>query len=173
MATPGPGNRSEWAEWLERLAHHIPGVGRYQDREGLRETDKQVRMHLAGQIADLVRIVERAQRRLTEATYLDPLPALDRVTRLVNTLADRIRFASYGFTGVFDLHKVRERELAALHRFDLELTEGVPSLEEHIRALADAATDEATFRQKLRAAEAALEEFGEVLGQRDRLARGL
>ncbi len=173
MATPDPGQASGWAEWLERLTHHIPGVGRYQDREGLRETDKQVRMHLAAQIADLIRILEPAQRRLTEAGYLDPLPALDRVARLLNTLADRIRFASYGFSGVFDLHKIREGELAALHRFDLEMAEGVPSLEEHLRALADAATDEAAFRQKLRAAGAALEEFGEVLGQRDRLARSL
>ncbi len=173
MAAPSADKASEWAERLERLAHYVPGLGRYQDREGLRETDKQVRMHLAGQIADLVRILEPAQRRLAEAKYLDPLPALDRVARLLSTLADRIRFASYGFAGVFDLQKIRERELAALHRFDLELTEGVPPLEEHIRALADVATDEAAFRQKLRAAEAALGEFEEILGRRDRLARGL
>src|SRR5574341_2554119 len=112
MAVPSGRNASAWAERLERLTHCIPGVGRYQDREGLRETDKQVRTHLADRLTDLARIAEGAERRLTDARRLDRLPPLDRVVRLLNTLADTIRFASYDFAGVFDLHKIRETELA-------------------------------------------------------------
>lgn len=173
MTTPGPGGGSGWAERLERLARLVPGVGGYQDREGLRETDKRVRTHLADQMAELSRIVEGAQRRLTEAGSLDRLPALDRVARLVKTLADRIRFASYGFAGVFDLHKIREAELAALHRFDLSLAEAVPRLRQRVQALADATTAEAAFPQALQAAEAALGEFEGALSEREALARGL
>ena len=173
MATGNRGEASGWAERLEGLARHIPGLGRYQDREGLRETDKQVRIYLADLLAGLSRIVEGAQRRLTEAGRLDRLPALDRVARLLGTLADRIRFASYGFAGVFDLHKIRETELAALHRFDLTLVEAVPRLRAPVQALADAAFDEGAFPQALRAVEAALQGFEQTLAERDRLARGL
>lgn len=166
-------NTSRWAERLEGLARLIPGVGRYQDREGLRETDKQVRAYLADLMADLGRIVEGEQRRLTEARSLERLPALDRVVRRLSTLADRIRFASYGFAGVFDLHKIRETELAALHRFDLALVEGVPRLRATLQTLADSALDEGAFAQALRAAEGVLQEFEQTLAERDRVARGL
>lgn len=173
MGTPSSDDASGWAEGLERLARLIPGVGRYQDREGLRETDKQVRAHLAEQMADLGRMVEGAARRLTEARRLDQLPALDRVGRLLGTLADRIRFASYGFAGVFDLRKIRERELTALHRFDLGLAEMVSRLREPVQALAKAAGDAAALAQALASVETALQEVQRSVAERERVARAL
>lgn len=173
MTTPSPTAASGWAESLQRLARHIPGLGRYQDREGLRETDKQVRMYLAGLIADLPHILEAAAHRLDEAGQLDRLPALDRVARALRTLADQVRFASYGFAGVFDLHKIREGELAALHRFDLGLVEALPRLQERVSTLADAAMDAARFPQAMQATETALQEFERSLAERDKLVHGL
>lgn len=158
---------------MERLARVIQGVARYQDREGLRETDKQVRVHLADLLDDLNRILEGTARRLTEARRLDRLPSLDRVARRVSTLADRIRYASYGFAGVFDLQKIRETQLAALHRFDLDLMEAVPRLRLPLRTLADAATEEAPFPQALLAAEVALQEFENRLADRETVVRSL
>ena len=173
MAAPSPTDVPGWAESLQRLAQHVPGLGSYQDREGLRETDKQVRMYLAELIADLPRVLEAAQRRLDEARRLDRLPALDRVARVLRTLADRVRFASYGFAGVFDLHKIREEELAALHRFDLRLLEAVSRLQERVSALADTAMDEVRFLQTLQATETSLQDFERSLAERDKLAHGL
>jgi len=173
VGAPGSQTSPGWAEWLERLARVIPGVARYQDREGLRQTDKQVRVRLADLLGDLNRILEGAARRLTEARRLDRLPVLDRVARRVSTLADRIRYASYGFAGVFDLHKIRETELAALHRFDLDLMETVPRLLQPLMALAEAATEEAAFPQALQAAEAALQDFENRLADRETMTRSL
>jgi hypothetical protein len=173
MAAPSPREATGWAEGLERLARLIPGVGRYQDREGLRETDKRVRAHLAGMLADLAGTVEDATRRLTEAGHLDRLSALDRVARLLNTLADRIRFAAYGFAGVFDLHKIREKELAAIHRFDLGLVEAISGLRQPLQVMADRVSEEPAFPQAMQAVEARLEELKRTLAERDRLLRGL
>lgn len=173
MTTPGTSSGSGWAGSLERLARLIPGVAGYQDREGLRETDKQVRVHLAGRIAELASLLEQAEHRLTEANRLDRLPGVDRMVRLLRTLADQIRYASYGFAGVFDLHKIREGELMALHRFDLDLLEALPGLRQHIASLADAVMDEAGFPPAVQAAEEALRDFEGTLTERDRLARGL
>jgi len=173
MATPSVHGAFGWAEGLERLARLIPGIGRYQDREGLRETDKKVRVHLAELLAETARTIEGAERRLTEANRLDRLPALERVARLLSTLADRIRYASYGFAGVFDLQKIRERELAAMHRFDVGLVEKIAGLRGPIQAVADKATEDAAYLTALQAAENALREFECTLAERERLARGL
>jgi hypothetical protein len=173
MGHTGQGVAGGWAERLERLARIIPGIGAYQDREGLREMDKRFRTHLSDLLARLARELEPAQRLLTDGGRLDHLPALDRIGRLASTLADRLRFASYGFAGVFDLHKIRESELISLHDFDLKLLEEIPRLQSRVRALAEAAAREDGLSQALQAAEEGLREFEGTLEERDRLARGL
>ena len=158
-----------WAERVERLARLVPGLGRYQDREGLRETDKKVRNHLADQFANVGGILEAAQAKQAESGQLDRLPALDRLSRSLATLTDRVRYASYGFAGVFDSGKIREAELSRLHGFDLSLMDQVPQLRERLTAVADPAAQEAAFD----AARAALDDFGRRLTERERVARGL
>ena len=59
------------------------------------------------------------------------------VTRL-QTLIDRIKSASYGYTGLFDAVKVREEQLDALHRFDVALASAVGKVQGGVDALADA-----------------------------------
>jgi hypothetical protein len=162
-----------WAERVERLARLIPGVGAYQDRDGLREADKRVRIYLGETLGGLAHDLEPSLRVLAAAGQLERLPAVDRVVRMLHTAADRVRFASYGFTGVFDLHRVRERELAALHTFDTRLVEAVPRLQERVRALTAAAERTEWFERAAGAAEAAIRDFERTLDERDAIARGL
>ena len=173
MGHTGQGVADGWAERLERLARIIPGIGAYQDREGLREMDKRFRTHLSDLLARLARELEPAQRLLTDGGRLDRLPALDRIGRLASTLADRLRFASYGFAGVFDLHKIREPELMSLHDFDLKLLEEIPRLQSRVRALTEAVAQEGGFSQALQAAEEGLRGFEGTMEERDKLGRGL
>jgi len=42
------------------------------------------------------------------------------VTKL-QTLADKIKTASYGYAGLFNAQKIQEAQLSALHRFDVAL----------------------------------------------------
>jgi hypothetical protein len=162
-----------WAERVERLVRLVPGLGKYQDREGLREADKRIRAYVAELLGSLGRELESAQRRLVEERRLDRLTVLDRLGRLLATLADRVRFASYGFAGVFAAHKIREAELAALHGFDMRLVEEVPRLLTLLKAVADAAGRDGGFADAARAAEDGLRRIEETLDERDRLARGL
>ncbi len=162
-----------WAGRVERLVRLVPGLGKYQDREGLREADKRVRTYIAELLGRLGRELEPAQRRLAEERRLERVTVLDGLRRLLITLADRVRFASYGFAGVFAAHKIREAELAALHGFDMRLVEEIPRLQTALRALAEAAGRDDAFAEAARAAEDGLRRLEETLDERDRLARGL
>lgn len=173
MDATTPSSPSGWADRLERLIRLVPGLGRYQDREGLREADGRIRALLAKELVGLCRVLEGAQQQLTDVRRLETLPALDRINRRLATLADRIRFASYGFSGVFDLHKIRETELAALHRFDLALLEQIPLLHEALQQLAVAARGGDDLAERLAATEQAVDRLEVALDERDRLARGL
>jgi hypothetical protein len=162
-----------WTERVERLARLVPGLGKYQDREGLRDADKRIRTYVAELLGNLGRELEPVQRRLTEDRRLDRLTALDRLGRHLITLADRTRFASYGFAGVFAAHKIRETELAALHAFDVRLVEEIPRLQTLLKTVAEATGRDNGFADAVRAAEDGLRRLEETLDERDRLARGL
>ena len=173
MASADGTESGGWAERVERLARLVPGLGKYQDREGLRDADKRIRTYVAELLGNLGRELEPAQRRLTEERRLDRLTALDRLGRQLITLADRTRFASYGFAGVFAAHKIREAELAALHAFDVRLVEEIPRLQVLLKTVAEATRRDDGFADTVRAAEDGLRRFEETLDERDRLARGL
>lgn len=173
MATVDKSEASGWAECVERLARLVPGVARYQDREGLRETDKQVRIYAGELLGSVARDLEPAEQRLADGGKLDRLPALDRIGRHIGMLADRVRLASYGFAGVFALHKIREKELASLHDFDARLVEAIPGLQAAVRGVAEKADQDTGFAEAVRAAEEALQRVEQTLEERDRLARGL
>jgi hypothetical protein len=173
MANAEKNETSGWAERVERLVRLIPGLGKYQDREGLREADKRVRTYVAEFLGKLRRELEPAQRRMEEERRLERVTVMDGLGRLLATLADRVRFASYGFAGVFAAHKIREAELAALHGFDMRLMEEIPRLRTSLRSLAEAAGRDHGFAEAARAAEDGLRRLEETLDERDRFARGL
>jgi hypothetical protein len=173
MATVDKSEAAGWAERVERLAGLVPGVAQYQDREGLRETDKQVRVYVGELLVSVGRDLEPAEQRLADGGKLDRLPALDRIGRRVGTLADRVRLASYGFAGVFALHKIREKELASLHDFDARLVEAIPGLQAAVRGVAEKADQDMGFAEAVRRAEEALQRVEQTLEERDRLAHGL
>lgn len=162
-----------WAERLERLARLVPGLEAYQDREGLREADKRIRTYVAELLGALTRPLEAAQQHLVDGKWLDRLSTLDRIGRQVRTLADRVRFASYGFAGVFAAHKIRHPELTALHDFDVKLLGEIPRLQTCVQALADKAAEPTGFAEAAQAAEDECGRFERTLDERDKLARGL
>jgi hypothetical protein len=47
-------------------------------------------------------------------------------------MADTIRYASYGYGGIFDLEKIRDEEIHRLCSFDLSLKEEVDKLRKKI-----------------------------------------
>lgn len=172
MASSGQVASEGWAERVERLARIIPGVGAYQDREGLRDTDKRVRMYVADLLAQAARDLEPVQRSLADGGRLDRLPVLDRLCRLLATLVDRIRFARYGFSGVFAEQKIRAKELQDFHDFDLRLVQEIPGLRRHVQAVGRTA-DAEEFARLVRTAEESIGGFESLLEERDKLARGL
>ena len=111
---------------LERWLRALPGYAGYKEKELRREADRL--MVLMGILAE---------RDLAQAD------ALDEVIRRIQTMADRIQVASYGYAGFFDAVHIGERELEALYRFDADLLQRLEDLETFTEA----------FDQALRAGE--------------------
>lgn len=129
--------------WLERLGDKIPGYSGYAARERRRDADKLQREHLAERIRAGKQKLSAFIRELTSTGRLMEVGPYDRVMKKLDQLENRVRFATYGYTGFFDAVKIDEPRLEALYRFDLQMLEAWEEVERMLGEYQDNASGEA------------------------------
>jgi hypothetical protein len=144
---------------LERLVRILPGVAGYQDRENARETDKLVRMRLSDEIRRLMHDLELDKRRLAEASKLSLLPRLDRLAGKLEKLGRTAEFATRGYSGLFDLHKVDLKRLEQLYAFDLRLFDALDTIKAKAAVVHESLADAAALGRTAEDMETALDDF--------------
>jgi hypothetical protein len=112
---------------LERLGARIPGFAGYLERELRREMDQLLRRHLAARL-DSARSSVNSYLRGLPLTAAAAVQRLGTIERALDAIANVVRHAGTGYAGLFDAAKVREAELEALYRFDVNLTEEIESV---------------------------------------------
>ena len=127
--------------WLEKLADKLPGLSGYQAREGRRDTDKRLREFLAGRLDRVKDRIEDAKLALTNAGNLQALNDVGLLQRRLQGVTDSIRFASYGYSGLFDQLKIREAELDQLYAYDLKMVDAVDALQKIVEDPAHTPSD--------------------------------
>jgi hypothetical protein len=127
---------SEQRNWLERLGDKIPGYSGYVEKEKRRDVDKLHREHLADRLRTTKQPLSDMVRELSSSGRLFEVGPLDRASKKIDQIENRVRFASYGYAGFFDVVKIQEAELDRLYRFDLALVEKVEELERQAQSLA-------------------------------------
>lgn len=130
---------------LERLIKGLPGVRGYANKELRRNADYDVRKMVADELDHCRAALYAVQEKLLKGGGLDFLDDIDAIVSSIQTLSDRVRTASYGYTGLFDPVKVREDELEALHAFDVAMLREVAGMEATIESLRAAAGDKAAL----------------------------
>jgi hypothetical protein len=123
---------------LEKLAAKIPGYRGYKEKEVRREADKLLRDHVYRVLSEQRRRVEDIQTNLGLG-QIEEVEKLGRARRRLQTLADTVHTASYGYAGLFDAVKVREEQLDALYSFDSNLLAESDSIVEAVDSLQAAA----------------------------------
>jgi hypothetical protein len=116
------------ADIFKSIVRIFPGMPSYQEREGLRAQDKVIRTQLASRLTEQVERVGEITAELTNRAILKPLASLERLAQKLMRLADTIRFASYGYGGLFTATPVDEQKLAELYDYDLSLHQEVEEL---------------------------------------------
>ena len=96
------------------------------ERESRRETDRRVREFLAGRASTRGRAgPERPlSNQATDAGQLKALDAIRKLDRILQKSVSSLRYADYGFSGLFDQMKIREAELDQVYAYDAALRHG-------------------------------------------------
>lgn len=124
-----------FSDRVERWLARIPGVRTYRDREHRRETDKRLRENIAARLLEARSGLTRTNLEMSKKGQLGPLAELDRLSSHMQQMADTIRYASYGYSGIFDVEKVREEELDRLYAFDLSLMDDLAGIQSKLEEL--------------------------------------
>ncbi len=131
---------------FERIVKKVPGYRGYKEKEMAREADKLLREQLSADLRQANDRLADVQRQLLSAGALGAMADIDLAMRRLQTLADTVRTASYGYAGLFDAVKIKEAELNALYEHDATLLEDIPTLEAAIGAVEVAAEDAAALK---------------------------
>lgn len=158
--------------WVERILHHVPGFSGYLGKEERRETDKLLRMQLATRLDQIRKRLDPLMRDLTDGGGLAAVGEVDRVKKAIGRVADRIRTLSYGYSGMFDVVKIREAELDRLYEFDVALVERINALEDASDQLRSGMPYRAGVGPMIQKILAITREFDEQIDLRSQLITG-
>jgi hypothetical protein len=120
--------------FLEKIASYIPGAAGYRERESRRETDRRLREFLAGRLDEGRAGLNALRNEATDAGQLKALDAIGKLDRILQKSVSSLRYADYGFSGLFDQMKIREAELDQVYAYDAALLTDVVALCDSLRA---------------------------------------
>jgi len=103
---------------FKKLASKIPGFNGYIERQNRRAADKILRETVADRYEDLWKRVSALQTDLISQGGIAFVDDMEKAAIKLRTFVDKIRTATYGYSGFFDAVKINEEELAKLYEFD-------------------------------------------------------
>jgi len=106
---------------LERLMLILPGFRGYKLREQRREADRIVRDYIYRALENSRDDLMVCLQLLTDAKASELIEPMNRLVARLDTVAERINRASYGYSGFFDSVKVEEPELDNMLAYDTQL----------------------------------------------------
>jgi hypothetical protein len=118
----------------ERIAAALPGFRGYKEKELRRESDKLIRNHLYLKLSKDKDNVRSISQRIADKRYLDVLADIDRLVAKMDRITEKVNHASYGYSGFFDIVKIKEENLDRMIAFDNQLVESINALSAEIDA---------------------------------------
>ncbi len=153
---------------LTKLLAKIPGFNGYIERQNRRAADKLLRDTVAGKFEEIWRRISTIQSDLVSQGALEFVDDMESAAIKYRQFIDRVKNASYGYSGLFDAVKINEAELTKIYQYDLALltlvdeanravdtveasigTEGLPAAIRNLKSLATKAVDAFNHRSEV------------------------
>jgi hypothetical protein len=106
---------------LKKLLAKIPGFKGYFERSDRRSADKLLRETISDKFQVQWQRLSSIQRDLVNAGKIEVIDDVEIGAVRLRQFIDRIKTATYGYSGFFDPVKINETELNAIYQYDLAL----------------------------------------------------
>jgi len=152
---------------LERLLHKLPGFKGYYEKELRRDSDRLQRDFIVRQLRQVKQVMNKVLQAASRMKDFELLQAGDQFAKALDVSIGAIRYADQGYSGFFDLIKIREAQLDAVYELDAKIAEAAVGFSDQGKELAaaPAAAGLATLR-------AGLARIDDLCEQRTALLKG-
>ncbi|MGH2575296.1 MAG: hypothetical protein ACRDFC_06305 [Ignavibacteria bacterium] len=130
--------------FLEKIIRYIPGYDGYVNRDNSRELDTLLRNTLALNLDANKSKLKNAVSNLNSGGRLSEVGGLDKIDKKLENAIAKFKSAARGYSGAFDVVKIKEEKLNQLYSFDAnllaevnEISTGFSELETNSKSNAD------------------------------------
>jgi len=160
--------------FLEKLMRKIPGFEGYKNREQSRTADQIQRKFMANELTQQKGRLGEVGQEMIRSGNIALIAEVDRVTKIIDKVIDRIEHATYGYSGLFDAVRIGEMELDTIYEYDMEMVNNISSIGEAIDALEYSIDDEeANPKKKLKDVEKAVKTLDKKVMDRKKILMGV
>ena len=135
---------------VKKLGSYIPGFKGYIERQNRRAADKILRETVADRFEELWKRTSALQTDLISQGGIEFIDDMEKAAIQLRTFVDKIRTATYGYSGFFDAVKINEDELAQLYSFDNSFFEMSEEIGRALDNLENSLNDEAGLPAAIR-----------------------
>ena len=118
----------EQLNWLERVLLKVPGFKGYYERELRRDSDRLQREYVVKELKRVKSGMNKALQAASRAKDFERLRECEGFVRELDKSIAAVRYADQGYSGFFDLVKIREAELDRVYECDARLAEAAAAL---------------------------------------------
>jgi hypothetical protein len=111
------------SNFFKKILSKLPGFKGYVEREERRNADKLLRESIAGNFETIWQRISALQKDAISNGELEIVDDLESAALKLRQFIDRVKTASYGYSGFFDVIKVGTEELNEMYKYDLALLE--------------------------------------------------
>ncbi len=156
------------------LDYVIPGYKGYRLRAESRETDKLFRDFITKRLAENHQKLETVKMDLTRTGNLASLNPADSCTKQLTRVRDRLRFANYGFSALFDKGqtKVDHARLERIEEFDKNMVEQQEKIGAQVDKIYSVVDEGGETAAEFRTLQGLIRVMDEHLNSRERMIRG-
>lgn len=115
------GQVTEGQDPITKILSKVPGFKGYIERSERRASDQLLREVIAKRFEEQWRRLSGLQQDLISNQGIQFLDDIESAAVKIRQFIDRVKTASYGYSGLFDAVKINEKELAQLYEYDLNL----------------------------------------------------
>ena len=108
-------------DFIKKILAKIPGFKGYIERGDRRMSDKLLREQVALEFEALYSRISGLQRDLISQGGLEYVDDMEAAAIKIRQFIDRVKTASYGYSGIFDALKIKEDKLAQVYEYDAAL----------------------------------------------------
>lgn len=115
-------------DFLRKILSKVPGFSGYIERSNRRASDKLLRTVVADRYSEQWQRISGLQRDLISQGDIQFVDDLEAAAIKLRQFIDRVRTATYGYSGFFDAIKIDQKELAQVYQYDAALLDNVEEI---------------------------------------------